>query len=226
MGSLRSVRVLLADDHPIIVEALTLLLERMEGVRVVAAAHNGRDALALAREHRPDIVIMDIGMQELNGIEAAAQLRAELPQTRVLILSSHKSAEYVHRALRVGVSGYLVKESMSSELRAAVDALMLGKKYLSPDVSAHVMAEFARGDEVARSDPLASLTARQREILQMVAEGKSTKEIAFVLDVSVKTVETHRAAIMERLRIHDIAGLVLFAVRHGLVQVDPPVPGP
>lgn len=217
-----SIRVLVADDHALIVEAMRLMLERIDGLKVVAAAYNGRDALAMAREHRPDLVIMDISMQELNGIDAAAQLRDELPGTQVLILSSHTGPQYVHRALQAGVAGYLVKESMPAELASAVSAVMAGKKYLSPAICAHVMTGFARGAEAAQENPLSSLTSRQREILQMIAEGKSTKEIAFALGVSIKTVETHRAALMDRLGIRDVAGLVLFAVRYGLVQVDRP----
>jgi len=212
------VRVLLADDHVLIVEAMRLLVERIDGVVVVACASNGREALALAHEHRPDLAIMDISMQELNGIDAAARMREELPGTRVLILSSHTGESYVLRAMRAGVAGYLVKESMPGELQSAVRAIMKGDTYLSPAISAHVVSGFTQG--AGEQDPLAAITARQREILQMIAEGKSTKEIAFALHLSVKTVETHRAAIMKRLGVRDVAGLVVFAVRHGLIRVD------
>jgi DNA-binding NarL/FixJ family response regulator len=215
-----AVRVLLADDHGLIVEGMRALLERIDGVMVVAVAYNGREALAMARKHRPDLAIMDISMEELNGIEAAAQLRDELPGTHVLILSSHTGEQYVHRALRAGAAGYLVKDSMPGELATAVGAVMEGKKYLSPAICGHVMAGFGRHAAAALEDPLSSLTSRQREILQLIAEGKATKEIAFALGISVKTVETHRAALMERLGIRDVAGLVLFAVRHGVVRLD------
>ena len=215
-----TIRVLLADDHALIVEAMRLLLDRLGGISVVGSARNGREAVRIAQEQRPDIVIMDISMQEMNGIEAAEQIRDSLAGTRVLILSSHTSDKYVNRAIRAGVAGYLVKDSLPAELAAAVTAVAEGKMYLSPSIAGHVMASARRDAQAIADDPLACLTARQREVLQMIAEGKTTKQIAFTLDVSVKTVETHRAAIMERLQIRDIAGLVLFAVRNGLVNPD------
>ena len=213
------IRVLLADDHALVVEAMRLLLERIEGVKVVAEAHDGLEAVARARELRPDIAILDISMRELNGIEAARQIHDAVPETRILILSSHTDEEHVQRAVRAGVAGYLVKDSLPGELAAAVLAVARGGNYLSPGISGHVMAGVGRpisGDAAT----LESLSARQREVLRMLAEGKSTKEIAFALEVSVKTVETHRAAISERLGIRDVAGLVLFAVRSGLIDVD------
>lgn len=214
----RTIRILLADDHALIVAAMRMMIERMEAIQVVAEAYNGRDAVALAREHRPDLVIMDIGMRELNGIEAAAQIKGEDLPTRVLILSSHATEEFVRRAIKAGADGYLVKGSSPEELEAAIRATAAGHGYLSPTISRHVMAGMTGG--ARQESSLDALTARQREILQMIAEGKSTKEIAFALDVSIKTVETHRAALMERLGIRDVAGLVLFAARHGLVDLD------
>lgn len=216
---MRTIRVLLADDHVLILEAMRLLLERLGGISVVGSARNGREALRVAKEQRPDIVIMDISMQEMNGIEAAEQIRESLAGTRVLILSSHTSEKYVNRAIRAGVAGYLVKDSLPAELATAVTAIAEGKMYLSPSIAGHVMASAGRDAQAIANDPLACLTVRQREVLQMIAEGKSTKQIASALDVSVKTVETHRAALMERLRIRDIAGLVLFAARNGLVDL-------
>jgi DNA-binding NarL/FixJ family response regulator len=216
------VRVLLADDHALILSALRLLVERIDGLKVVAEAHNGRDAVAAAKELRPDLAIMDISMKELNGIEATARVRIESPETRVLMLSSHADAMNVHRAIRAGASGYLVKDCLPQELGVAIAAVMRGDSYLSPSISKHVVSGFlGTGDEPAES-VLDGLSGRQREVLQMIAEGKSTKEIAFQLEVSVKTIETHRAALMDRLGIHDVAGLVIFAVRHGLVSVDRP----
>jgi DNA-binding NarL/FixJ family response regulator len=198
------------------------LVEEIEGVAIVAEADNGRDALAMAREHRPDLAIMDIAMRELNGIEATARIREECPATRVLILSMHTTEDFVRRALRAGASGYLVKDSLPLELRMAIHALLRGETYLSSRVSKAVLSGLIDGRPARSEDSIDSLTPRQREILQLIAEGKSTKEIAFVLEVSVKTVETHRAGLMERLGIHDIAGLVLYAVRNNLVQVDRP----
>jgi DNA-binding NarL/FixJ family response regulator len=212
-------RVLIADDHALVVGAMRLMIERIEGVKVVAEAYNGRDAVALAHTHRPDLVVMDISMTGLNGIEATAQIKEALPQTRVLILSSHSTEDFVRRAIRAGAEGYLIKGSMPAELAAAIASILQGNTYLSPSISHHVMSGLRDPAEPDRS-PLDALTPRQREVLQLIAEGKSTKEIAFALDLSVKTAETHRAAIMDRLAIHDIAGLVLFAARHGLVEID------
>ena len=212
------IRVLLADDHGLILEAMQLLVERIEGVKVVGRARTGRDALQLAREQRPDLAIMDIEMEELNGIDAAAQLRKEQPDVRVLILSSHADERSVLRAVRAGVAGYLVKTSLSGELEAAVKSIMKGDTYLSPSISAHVMSGLSRVAGSESESRLELLSPRQREVLQRLAEGRTTKEIAFALGVSVKTVETHRSAIMERLDIRDLAGLVLFAAEQGLVS--------
>lgn len=211
------IRILLADDHALILEALQLLVERIEGAKVVARAANGREAVALAHEHRPDLVIMDIGMQELNGIDAASQMARELPGTRVLILSSYNDERNVQRAVRAGVAGYLVKTSLSSELAAAVSAIRRGETYLSPAISGHVMSGMSRQASTGETR-LEALSPRQREVLQMLAEGRATKEIAFALGLSVKTIETHRSAIMERLGIGDLPGLVLFALEHGLIS--------
>ncbi|MGZ5072195.1 MAG: response regulator [Usitatibacter sp.] len=212
-----SIRVLLADDQELILAALRGLVERIEGVRVVAEALDGRSAVALAAEHGPDVAILDISMQELNGIEAAARIRAVSPSTRILILSAHATEEFVSRSIRAGASGYLTKDSAPQELALAVGALMKGEFYFSSRVSRHLVAGLLEASEGAIHDPLAPLTSRQREVLQMIAEGKSTKEIAYRLGVSGKTVHSHRSAIMERLGIHDVAGLALFAARHGLL---------
>ena len=214
-------RVLLADDHALVRAGLRALLDGMEGMQVVAEVSNGRDAVAQALVHRPDLVIMDISMTEMNGIEAGARIKADLPATHVLILSMHTSEEFVRRAMTSGASGYLVKDSAPLELRLAIDSVMRGQVYLSPRISQHLVSNLRgapmQGAEVA----LDALTARQREVLQMIAEGKSTKQMAFALKLSSKTVETHRAALMDRLAIHDVAGLVIYAVRHKLVGLEP-----
>lgn len=215
---MKTLRVLLADDHTLVLAGLRLLLEQMEGTLIVGEASDGRQAVALALEHRPDLVIMDISMRELNGIDATIRIRAEMPATRILILSSHTTEDFVRRAIDAGVSGYLVKGAIPMELKMAVEAVSNGKFYLSPEVADKALAGVGRG--AAGALPLDALSPRQREVLQMIAEGKSTKEIAFRLEVSVKTVETHRAAIMERLGIRDIAGLVVFAARNGLIDLD------
>lgn len=214
------IRVLLADDHALVLAGIRALVEELGGTQIVAEANNGRDALALAKLHKPDLVIMDISMRELNGIEATAQIMTEVPSTRVLILSMHTTEDFVRRAIKAGASGYLVKDSAPLDLKMAIAAVLRDEIYLSPRVSKHVVSGFLHGKPHQSESTMDALTARQREILQMIAEGKSTKQIAYQLNVSVKTVETHRAALMERLDIHDIAGLVLYAVRHGVINVD------
>jgi len=213
------VRIVLADDHALILGGLRAVLKEIEGVSVVAEVNNGRDAVAVAKAHEPNLMIMDISMKEMNGIEATAQIVAELPAVKVLILSMHTTEDFVRRALKAGAMGYLVKDSAALELRAAIEAIMRGEHYISSRVSGHLVSGLGHGDGPGKSS-IDSLTSRQREILQLIAEGKSTKEIAFVLEVSVKTVETHRASLMDRLAIHDIAGLVLYAARNRLVSID------
>lgn len=215
-----NIRVLLADDHALVLAGIRALVEELGGTQIVAEANNGREAVALAKQHKPDLVIMDISMQELNGIEATAQIMAEVPTTKVLILSMHTTEDFVRRAIKSGAAGYLVKDSAPLDLKMAIAAVLRGEIYLSPRVSRHVVSGFLHGKPHQNESSMDALTARQREILQMIAEGKSTKQIAFQLEVSIKTVETHRAALMERLGIHDVAGLVLYAVRHGVISVD------
>ena len=214
------VRVVLADDHALVLAGIRALIVELGGTQIVAEASNGREAVALVKQHNPDLVIMDISMKELNGIEATAQIIAESPSTKILILSMHTTEDFVHRAIRAGASGYLVKDSAPVDLKMAIAAVMRDEIYLSPRVSRHLVSGFLNGKSHRDESSMDALTPRQREILQMVAEGKSTKQIAFELNVSVKTVETHRAALMERLGIHDLAGLVLYAVRHGVISVD------
>ena len=214
-----SVRILLADDHNLVRAGIRALLGEIDGATIVAEADNGRDALALAKQHEPDLAILDISMRELNGIEALARIKSEGLRTRVLVLSMHTTEDFVRRALRAGADGYIVKDSAPLELRLAIEAILRGESYLSPRISRLLVDGYVHSGEV-RESSLDALTARQREILQMIAEGRSTKEIAYALDVSVKTIESHRSGLMERLGIRDVAGLVLFAVRNQLVSVD------
>ena len=214
------IRILLADDHTLVRAGIRALVEGIEGSQIVAEAANGREAIALAKAHLPDLVIMDISMKELNGIEATEGIVAETPSAKVLILSMHAAEEFVRRAMKAGASGYLVKDSVPTELRMAIEALMRGEVYLSSRVSRHVVSALTGGRVAESESSLESLTLRQREVLQMIAEGKSTREIANALDVSVKTVESHRSALMGRLGIFDIAGLVIFAARNHLVTLD------
>jgi DNA-binding NarL/FixJ family response regulator len=215
-----AIRILLADDHALMRAGLRAMIESVPGQSVVAEAGNGREAVELAAVHHPDLAVMDISMSELNGIEAGIRIREENPATRVLTVSMHTSEEFVRRALKAGVSGYLVKDAAPGELQLAIEAIMRGEIYLSSRISRHVVSGMVDGPGAAEQ-PLESLTPRQREVLQMIAEGKSTKAMAFALKVSVKTVETHRAALMDRLGIHDLAGLVIYAVRHKLVSLEP-----
>lgn len=212
-------RVVLADDHNLVRAGIRVLLEQMSGVEVVGEASDGREALALVLREKPDLALLDIGMPGLNGLEAAERIAREAPRTRLVMLSMHANEGYVAQALKLGVAGYLLKEACVGELPVLVDAVRRGETYLSPRISRQVVdALRARMGEGNGAGLTELLTPRQREILQLVAEGKSTKEIAGLLDLSVKTVETHRAQIMDRLGIHDVAGLVRFAIRAGLIQ--------
>ena len=213
------VRVLLADDHALVRAGIRALLESLHGVTVVAEAGNGSEVLELARKHRPDVVLLDISMPGIGGLEASAQLKQELPEVRVVMLSMHANEEYVLQALRAGASGYMLKDSATAELDLALQAVMQGETYLSPPISKQVVEGYVQ--RVGAEQPAADhLTPRQRQVLQLIAEGLSTKEIAYRLELSVKTVETHRAQLMERLQIRDIAGLVKYAIRNGLVSSE------
>jgi DNA-binding NarL/FixJ family response regulator len=216
---MKPICVLLAEDHALVRAGFRALLENLPGIQVVAEAGDGREALRLIETHRPDVVLMDITMPGLNGLEAAARVASEFPYVHVIILSMHANEEYVLQALRAGAAGYLLKDADPAELEMAVTAVARGETYLSPPVSKRVIADYVRrvGDE---SSSLVRLTPRQREVLQLITEGHTTREIARILDVSVKTVETHRTQLMERLDIHDIAGLVRYAIGVGLVSLE------
>lgn len=213
------VRVLLTEDHRLVRAGIRSLLEQMPEVEVVAEADNGRDALQFVKKLRPEIVLMDIAMPGMNGLEATRRLTSEFPFVSVLILSMHANAEYVIQALRAGARGYLIKGAAVEELIFAVRAVIRGEMYLSPSISGPVVSDYLH--HLGTSElPIDRLTPRQREVLQLVVEGKTTKEIAVTLEVGVKTVETHRAKLMESLDIHDIAGLIRYAIRSGLVALD------
>ncbi len=217
---MKKIRVLIADDHALFRAGLRKLLQSFEDVEVVGEAADGHEALRLTRLHRPDVLLMDIAMPELNGVEAASRLAREAPDTRVVILSMHAGQEFVLRAIRAGSAGYLLKDASPAELEQAVKAVARGEMYLSPAVSRYVVEDYVRRAGPEHS-PLDRLTPRQREILQLIAEGNTTKAIATKLGLSVKTVETHRAQLMERLEAHDIASLVRLAIRLGIVTSDP-----
>lgn len=216
---MRPIRILLADDHDLVRAGIRALLQGLDGIEVVAEASNGRQALALVEQLHPDVILMDIMMPELNGLDATAQVVARFPEVRVVVLSMNASEEYVLQALRAGAAGYLLKNISPAELERAVRAVARGESYLSPAISQHVIAAYLQRTGGGTS-PLERLTPRQREILQLVAEGNTSKEIARKLALSVKTVETHRTQLMEALDIHDIAGLVRYAIRMGVVTPD------
>lgn len=213
------VRVVLADDHVLVRSGLRKLLESLPDIEVVGEADDGQALLALAEQLHPSLVIMDISMPGLNGLETAARLTKAHPQTRVLILSMHQNEDYVRQALRAGAAGYLLKDAAPVELGLALKAVLRGETYLSPAVSKGVVSDYVQRlrDEAA---PGEALTPRQREILQLIAEGHTTKGIARRLDLSVKTVETHRTQLMKQLDLHDVAGLVRYAIRTGLVSPE------
>ena len=216
---MNAIRIVLADDHVLVRASIRRLCQTFPGVAVVAEAGDGNQALAMVKSHHPDVVLMDITMKGLNGIDATAQIKREFPRVQVIILSMHTTEDYVRQALEAGASGYLLKESTTSELELALAAVMRGEAYLSPSISKLVVQGYMRHAGAAAS-PLAVLTLRQREILQLIAEGHNAKDIAFRLKHSVKTIETHRTQIMERLDIHDVPGLTRYAVRVGLVSSD------
>ena len=211
------VRVLLADDHTLVRAGLIKLLESIPDITVVGEAGDGLALLKLAEQLQPQLVLMDIAMPGLNGLDATARLARSCPDIRVLILSMHQNEEYVRQALRHGAAAYLLKDAAPMELEQAIAAVLRGEIYLSPAVSSGVVSDYVqrlRSDELAPSP----LTPRQREVLQLIAEGQSTKEIARRLDLSVKTVDTHRSQLMKQLDIHEVTGLVRYAMRAGLVS--------
>lgn len=208
-----TIRVLLADDHAIMRDGLKALLSARPGISVVAEVGNGRDAVRRAQELKPDVVIMDVSMPDLNGIEAARLLRDRCPATRIVMLSMHSSSEHVFRAFEAGATAYLLKESASVEMEAAVRAAHAGRRYLSRALAA--LDPTARS-QATRASPLDSLSARERQVLQLVVEGHSSNEIAKLVHLSPKTIETYRSRLMKKLGVKDVTGLVKFAIEHRL----------
>ena len=217
---MNKIRVLLADDHQLVRAGFRALLKGNRSTRVVAEASDGVEALDQVKKHRPDVVLLDVAMPHLNGLEAVARIHKESPNTKVVILSMHANEEYVVHALRVGAVGYLVKDAAVRELGRAIGVVMKGGTYFGPQISGRVTEDcLARMDR--NPGPLEKLTPRQREVMQLIVEGHNTKEIAFRLAVSVKTVEAHRTQLMQRLKINDIPSLVRQAMRSGLVPSEP-----
>jgi len=216
----KPIRLILADDHTLVRAGIRALLEKLPGVEVVGEAGDGREVLKLVKLHRPDVVLMDISMPGLNGLEAATRMAGEFPEVRVIILSMHDNEEYVWRALKAGAAGYLLKKAATTELATALQRVALGEFYLSQEISTRLPKNFALDGIANRKSPLEQLTGRQREILQLIAEGQNTKGIAELLKVSPKTVEYHRMKLMDGLNVHDVPGLVRFALRVGLLPQE------
>jgi DNA-binding NarL/FixJ family response regulator len=208
---------LIADDHALVRAGIRALAERIEGVEVIAETGNGRDALRLITEQRPRLVLLDLTMPELNGFEVLDRTCQEFPEISVIVLTVHEAEEYALRALKLGAMGYLPKSAASTELELAIMTVLKGEKYVSPELSRRTFLDHARDSTPGRS---IDLTPRQIEVLRLIADGKSTKDIARSLNISVKTVESHRAQLMDRLNIHDVAGLVRHAIKKGLVTID------
>lgn len=209
-------RILLAEDHGIVREGLRKLLEERDHLTVVGEASNGEEAVEMAARLRPDLVVMDLGLPKLSGIEATRKICGVGEPPRVLVLSMHREQDYVQEVLRAGAAGYVLKDSAASELVAAIEAVRAGDSYLSPAITQHVVDAVARPRE-ATAEALATLTDREREVLELIAEGLSSKEIASRLGVSLKTIESHRSNLMDKLGIHKVSGLVRFAIRAGMI---------
>ncbi|MHC4720471.1 MAG: response regulator [Planctomycetota bacterium] len=215
-----SIRILLADDHKITREGLRSLLEKQQDMDVVAEAENGRTAVRLAHELLPNVVIMDVTMPDLNGVEAARQIVGRVPDAKIIALSMHSDSLFVTEMLRSGASGYLLKDCAFDELALAIRAVASGKTYLSPSISGVVVEDYLHRLTKTNVSSSEVLTDREREVLQLMAEGKSTKQIALKLNISVKTVETHRRQIMNKLDIHTVAELTKYAIRKGLTSLE------
>lgn len=220
LESSKHLRVILADDHPIVRAGIREAIKELPEVEVVGEATDGREAIKMVRSARPDLVLMDISMPSLNGLDATERIVKEFPQVRVIILSRHDEVAYYWRALKLGAAGYVLKRSVIGELKAAVRRVARGEIYLSEEVAQQLRKRSSLEHIAHRPNPVEQLSSRQREILQLIAEGQTTKAIALILKVSPKTVEYHRAQLMQRLNIFDIPGLVRLAMRSGLVSEE------
>ena len=216
------IKVLVAEDHTIVRKGLCALLYAESDIEVVGEAANGREAIKMVEQLSPDVVLMDITMPELNGMDATRQLKKRFPDLKILILSMHTSEEYIFETLRAGASGYLVKRSATTDLIQAIHVAYKGDSYLSPDISNKVINYYVKQKEGVPDEPegLDKLSDREREVLQLIAEGGKTREIAEKMFVSVKTVETHRRNIMKKLNIHTVAGLTRFAIKEGIISLE------
>lgn len=214
---MKPIRVVIADDHALVRAGIRALVEKIEGMIVVGEAGNGREAVELVSEQQPDLMLLDITMPEGGGFTVLDHVTNNYPDIRVIVLTVHEAGEYAMRALREGAAGFLPKSAASAELEHAIQTVIRGEPYISPEMSRKTLIEYGKG---TKRDLLATLSPRQREVLRLIAEGRTTKQIAQELEISVKTVETHRAQLMERLDIHDVAGLVRYAIIVGLIEVE------
>ncbi|WP_052263313.1 response regulator [Geobacter pickeringii] len=213
-------RIMIVDDHQIVRHGMRHLLESQSDMEVVAEADSGQSALRRAREHQPDVILMDISMPDMNGIEVTRRIIASLPDVRVLVLSMHSNRRFVTEALAAGATGYLLKDCAFDELIGAIRCVAAGETYLSPKIAGHVVRGFLDQRTVAAAATHPTLSVREREVLQLIAEGKNVKEVAFLLEISTKTVETHRMQIMKKLDIRNVAQLTKYAIREGLTSLD------
>ena len=217
---MKNIKVVIADDHTILRQGIKSLLDIQEGIEVMGEAKDGREAIKTIEELLPDVILMDIAMPGLNGLEATRRIKKKFPKVKVVVLTMHANEEYIFQILNAGADGYLVKETAFQDLISAINAVHKGEAFMSPSISKKVMTDYiqrAQGEEKVGFD---TLTTREREILQLVAEGNSNKKIAEALFISPKTVETHRAHIMDKLNIHDRAGLIKYAIRKGMINLD------
>lgn len=214
---MKSIRVLIADDHALVRAGIRALVEKIEGVVVVGEAGTGSEALELLKELKPNLMLLDITMPDGGGFDVLDHVTKKYPEIKVIVLTVHDAGEYAIRALREGAAGFLPKSAASIELEQAIETVIRGEVYISPETSRKTLLEYGKG---TKRDLLATLSPRQREVLRLIAEGRTTKQIAQLLEISVKTVETHRAQLMERLDIHDVVGLVRYAIIVGLIEVE------
>jgi two-component system nitrate/nitrite response regulator NarL len=212
------IKVLVADDHPVVRKGLQLLLARQGHLRLVGEACDGDEALRKTRELKPDVVLMDISMPGMNGLAVTEVLRKELPQIKVLILSVHKNKDYIFRVIQAGAHGYVSKEAPPEEVLRAIESVQAGEPFFSEDIARAALNEFISSG--GKKEPFAHLTSREREVLVLIAEGQSNKEIATGLGIGVRTIETHRERIMRRLGIHSVAGLTKYAIANGLISLE------
>jgi len=218
---MQATRILIADDHTLVREGIVSMLSRFEDINVIGEASNGKEAIEKVNDLRPEIVLMDISMPGLGGLEATLEIRKVHPEVKILILTQYDDKEYVSRFLKAGVSGYILKKALGMELLTAIRAVARGESYLHPSIAGSVIDRFVSKKKDHRDDVLDKLTSRETQILKLLAEGNSHKEIATTLGISVKTVISHQTNISDKLDIHSRAGLIKFAIRSGLIRIDP-----